>query len=408
MTELKTINQSRQLNKILIAALCSILIGYFILSLFQDKMSIEVKYEDLLDSSSLLVFITMLLIIAPIIEEIAFRYWITKPKAIFLTVMILFVGFSFGHIVVWVLCGLLAVLVFYWKNHIKEFILGNSFFTIIFSSVLFGLVHINNYTTFNFWIIIPIFILISLGVFLAVLRIKFGIVSAIAAHMFYNLLVVMPYAPPLKSQEEYHSVNGHKIRIQKLGIFESNSFNQRAETDIWSCSNCNEQTIINSVFELSEPNSLVVFENRSNFNLVRFNVNITDSTSASNSNLSFLSEDILRILNYSSSRTLASRTVYEFSCVDSDKNLWDGKTHTQLVVNHVDSLKIVGGKNLALKLKSLYAENVVCKEDCHTFLFFGINKRHSLQQNLEALAAQKLLTYTSYLDSVEVVTVYKK
>lgn len=144
---------------------------------------------------------------APFIEEVIFRLWLSlKPihlsiSAVTLAVYLFFGGdFFFILNLRWLFILSVAVMmaILLYKildklplrdtvvKYIPQKILG------VISAVLFGLVHIVNFTPLNndIWFIYPLYVLpqTALGFFIVTIRFKYGFVYAVLFHSFTNLL----------------------------------------------------------------------------------------------------------------------------------------------------------------------------------------------------------------------------
>lgn len=168
-------------------------IAFFPLAFFfEDHFD---TYIEISDDPAFLLIVGGL--IAPFIEEILFRsimvyekrYW---PYCIFFIAIILF--FVHWVIAIIVLFGAIRIIAFK-KNDtdIKRFYkkYGKHIFWVL--TILFALVHITNYDFQNIpvyaypFMVIPQFIG---GVFLGIIRIRYGLRYAIIHHTFFNLFVI--------------------------------------------------------------------------------------------------------------------------------------------------------------------------------------------------------------------------
>lgn len=136
--------------------------------------------EMLMSNPALALFAAV--IIAPLFEELIFRtYLVRKYSPVRLIVFIAGAAGKTNQLRV------LRQLEHYWYTYYKQ--------VIYFSAVLFGMVHISNYeVTTNVLLFSPLIISpqIVVGLCLAYLRIRFGLVWAMFYHAFYNLILIGP------------------------------------------------------------------------------------------------------------------------------------------------------------------------------------------------------------------------
>lgn len=139
------------------------------------------KISDLLNESPRLALFSAV-IIAPLIEELIFRTYLVKKYSPIKILSIISHFFMLKN-------KDLAynILSSYWEKYYK--------YIIYFSAFIFGLVHITNYDiNTNLLLFSPLVISpqIYIGLCLAYLRVKFGLIWAMAYHSFYNFILMAP------------------------------------------------------------------------------------------------------------------------------------------------------------------------------------------------------------------------
>lgn len=123
-----------------------------------------------------------------IIEELAFRGWIIKKRIgiiVSYSGILLILHFSFQSILLLVIIAPILFYVFFIFKHEKiKFLL-----LIFFTSILFGVLHISNYTEWaRFFAVIQ---LTGLAIILCYIGLRFGFVYCIIAHFFNNLIAIL-------------------------------------------------------------------------------------------------------------------------------------------------------------------------------------------------------------------------
>ncbi|GAB4147974.1 MAG: hypothetical protein OHK0017_10280 [Patescibacteria group bacterium] len=201
-----------------------------VVNLILDKIKYNGSHlvEEALYNESIWVFILQASILAPIMEEIAFRLWL-RFTSVKLAISTFFLSFyilqtigaifliqftnSFSELdlatrililygSVIIIAGLLAVMVFVLsrlpkiKQLLSEVFNDNIREFYYLSSILFALLHVTNFTSVTeIWWLTPLLILPQLifGLGLGFIRIKFGFRWSVLSHSLINTLVVIPY-----------------------------------------------------------------------------------------------------------------------------------------------------------------------------------------------------------------------
>jgi len=143
--------------------------------------------EKLISFSPLMMLIVPL-VLAPIIEEISFRGWIRNSKKSKLISFILTSFYVLFYIKnIFISFSIIFILL------ITLFLIKNRFYLIntIITSLLFGIIHINNYDIpmIKFASIIQ---LVGLAFVLSFIVKKFGLIYSIICHFIFNLIALTP------------------------------------------------------------------------------------------------------------------------------------------------------------------------------------------------------------------------
>jgi hypothetical protein len=142
-------------------------------------------------------------IAAPLMEEFAFRLFVTTQKPQFLLGLISFFTFlsltfasQISYLII-IISALLVSVIFFsnlTKDKLKSILEKNLVWIIHFSSIIFGLIHLVNYRELSILgIVAPVLVFpqITLGYFFAYSKLKLGFISAIALHSLYNLIIIV-------------------------------------------------------------------------------------------------------------------------------------------------------------------------------------------------------------------------
>ena len=170
-----------------------VIIPYALLLEYLDIEGLDHKLEDMLKNHKLLL-VGMAVIAAPIIEETVFRYHLTLSKStilVSLLVSLLLIGEY------WWINGLISgyLLIIGVLTHLDRKI---SFKAVYYCSALFfGLIHMSNFSNFDFqslFYLIPILVFVQflLGLVMGYLRVVHGFWYAVLFHALYNGSLVIP------------------------------------------------------------------------------------------------------------------------------------------------------------------------------------------------------------------------
>lgn len=166
--------------------------------LIVGSMPLQLIYggnEDLMQSPidvfmkgmSLPIIILMICVLAPITEELAFRYWAAgskRAKIVSVVGVFFMTGMVFGYVISIPATIIFAVMSFLMKNKNAQLISLT-----VFTSVLFGMLHIDNYNNNNF--LFPVIYCTGLGLIAVYCVLRWNIWVAIAFHCVNNLLVLV-------------------------------------------------------------------------------------------------------------------------------------------------------------------------------------------------------------------------
>ncbi len=149
--------------------------------------------EFLLNSNKFLIFM-LAIVIAPIVEELIFRYHLNFKKSS------IFIGFALSFILTYNLVVGMILASLYFIFTIIIIILKlkpNLKFYIYSSSTLFALIHIINYEGFDFmqyFYFVPLMVASQffVGLVLSYIRIKYNIYNAILFHAVFNAVLILP------------------------------------------------------------------------------------------------------------------------------------------------------------------------------------------------------------------------
>ena len=155
-----------------------------------------------------LVAITLVVIVAPLGEELVFRSWLAGHPAVLAAAAICLVGFGLipfvailsapdGNLPLWahfspVIAGLAAVAaaIALRKAEVPRLFARGFPFFFWFSVIGFALVHIANYSEGFTWVVLPLVLpQFALGTMLGYLRVHYGLIHAIALHAIHNAIL---------------------------------------------------------------------------------------------------------------------------------------------------------------------------------------------------------------------------
>lgn len=176
------------------------------ISLFSGLLIKLLNISNVTISLSTIKLLLIGIIIGPIIEEILFRL-LLKPISKNIVIFLCFsigisirtgikgeIIYAFTFSLVAVLCILILVNMKYLKIVQRKF-LFNFNYVFYLSCILFGLLHVGNYSPFNIklLLVIPILVLPQFigGTIMGYLRMKFGILYSIIFHVLMNSIPIL-------------------------------------------------------------------------------------------------------------------------------------------------------------------------------------------------------------------------
>lgn len=149
--------------------------------------------QEMIRDQKVLVLV-MVIILAPLIEEIIFRYHLSlNKKAIMWSLIASVLMIS----QLWVIgAGLMIYLLILWILAMQKKALSLHLVVYI-SAFFFGIVHLSNYRDFDFfsnfyWIPFLVMIQFGLGLLLSFIRLHYGLLRAILFHAVYNAVLAVP------------------------------------------------------------------------------------------------------------------------------------------------------------------------------------------------------------------------
>lgn len=183
--------------------------------------------EKLISFSPLMILIVPL-VLAPIIEEITFRGWIRNSKKSKLTSFILSSFYVLYYLNYTFISFLIIFILFFTLFKLKKHFL---IINIISTSILFGIIHINNFNLpmIKFASIIQ---LIGLAFILSFIVKKFGLIYSIICHFLFNIVALAPLLISFGSNNTISFENeSYHATLNKLSIFNSDENNSYYYSD---------------------------------------------------------------------------------------------------------------------------------------------------------------------------------
>lgn len=171
----------------------SIVIPYAFILYFAGIDQFDHKLEELLKNNKLLVGV-LAIFVAPLLEENVYRLHLDFKKSSILWGL----GLSLLLISeVWIPIALLWVYFFFLMYKVNKGETPNLRSSIFISSSLFALVHLSNFTDFDYskyfyWVPFLVGAQFLIGLVLSYIRLNYGMKWALIFHAVYNALVIIP------------------------------------------------------------------------------------------------------------------------------------------------------------------------------------------------------------------------
>lgn len=171
----------------------SIVIPYAFILYLAGMDQFDHKLEELLNNNKLLVGV-LAIFVAPLLEENVYRLHLDFKKSSILWGL----GLSLLLISeVWIPIALLWVYLFFLMYKVNKGETPNLRSSIFISSGLFALVHLSNFTDFDYskyfyWVPFLVGAQFLIGLVLSYIRLNYGMKWALIFHAVYNALVIIP------------------------------------------------------------------------------------------------------------------------------------------------------------------------------------------------------------------------
>ncbi len=215
------------LLKLAVLCYCQFLFCQFFI---ESNQSFKIKYGER-NITSIFFFVMIFVLIAPVIEELIYRGLYNKNRLRVLLSFIFYIGSSFmlfstGFKMWWIAFFITPVVIFInWKNNNDLY--RNILF--LYSSLLFGLVHFNEESTFIEMIVFGGNYLGG-GLLLSWVVINFNLFKSILVHLAYNIIVFgffIVFSNPITIKEK--NKNGISFSIEEISIFAKSNNISRTE-----------------------------------------------------------------------------------------------------------------------------------------------------------------------------------
>ncbi len=180
---------------------------FFIFKDFLEEAFKTHKMKELLEELPVWGILILGVIVAPIGEELVFRFvlkyrkwslYVFMPLLLSISINIIFwiVNIQVNKMVVYFIClALFVIFDFKFSNVIKNIFKYKFHYLFYFVTILFALVHIQNFTySKSLLILIPLLVLPQLftGIFLGYLRVKLGFIWSMLLHFSHNAIFMIP------------------------------------------------------------------------------------------------------------------------------------------------------------------------------------------------------------------------
>ncbi len=264
---MRKIEKKTILLYILIFGISFLVIG-IILNIVFSSYFINKKIDLPIDPISKILFsyppifmLLTLLIIAPISEEFAFRFWINNKKS---SKIVSFIAINFfvysvfnSLIALGATTIVLGFIFFIYKNENYNLIL-----MIFFTSLIFSLIHILNYNAI--WIkIVAVIQLFGFALILSYIGIRFKFIYCIIAHSIFNFIAIIPFINLTTIEPIVFENSTFKADLTELSIFSFQNQTGYVEEDSILVFG-NLPSIATSL--VSYSNDFIYLSNTNNFN----------------------------------------------------------------------------------------------------------------------------------------------
>lgn len=173
------------------------------------------------------------IIMAPILEEIFFRYSIKLNKRFQFVAIVVLAGASYlssKSIAATVFVVLMTGLLFLFRKKDRIFYNGIA----VLSSAIFALYHASNFNGNNILnLLFGMIYIMGVGNILMIIRIRYGLIFSIVTHAFYNAIIIVPphiFAPDYNYSDENVELHLHRSTISEQFYIDKNDDDFQALT----------------------------------------------------------------------------------------------------------------------------------------------------------------------------------
>ncbi len=389
----------KKYTSILWLGLSTIVFGTIAFFIFNKDLS-QLKllpYTKGSEGYAFLRFVLISMLLAPIFEELAFRFWLVPRFSIFIFLVPLFLATAFSS---WFLlgCAISIILIYIiCKDRFNTLIQQNLKIMVIFSSICFGIAHMGNYQNPDWFLVFPLTIFVGLGFLFSYFRLRFGLLAAVLAHASWNLLAVgLDFNQIQASKDSTFTYGNHTFIIIAIGAEGAQHQGDYKAQLQYLCYDCSTESAVRKIINTVHKDAVLDIEIPFVNSFARYNVGHIEGQSDAVT-IDSLSQFLNTAFNISLTSEIKKTEVYYLDFTESDY------VELPLMDRMVKSKSEVGLQKsflVANTLQGLYGVSVRCDENCDQDGFFVIDKAKSVTENLKNLKSLGILAYKKKKESV--------
>ncbi len=235
----------------------ALLVLYFGLMLLVPVRGFRLPYESLGAQIPLIALFLAVVVVAPLLEEYAFRSWQRKGpgRAYVAPVLFILVAFGNGFLLPAILAAVVTVVYWIYYQRISADVI------IIGTSIVFALAHIpEDYTHPAFYIVLSAYL--GLALIFSYLRNRYHLGIAMLAHAGWNAFAVFAATGDTlrwKPVQEQYVVEDDSLLLERLSILSSGGSESGVSPDHISIRNASQEDLIALLLD-NDPDIITSFE----------------------------------------------------------------------------------------------------------------------------------------------------
>ncbi len=347
------------------------------------------------DSIPFLWLLLAAVVVAPIIEEVSFRLWLTPKYFWAFCLMVPWFMVSYPNTILIIVLAILTLLIFIFYKKVRLLSAHNIMFILIFSSVLFAIIHGSNFTEIHaeHFLLLPYYT--GVGAILGLLRLKWGLWASMLLHFAFNLLAMATISPPLM-ESKYELGSATLIEHQ---IFHKQDINVDLNNYLFNTKVRNG--IVHSLASRLHPGALVIVEAENETPFHKYSL-IADGATEE------IFDGIMDHFSYESICGLEESDIIRIELFEQDDYSYSTENMLKHRYRGIKDMVFPSGTRLAYYFEKEYEVKVVCDLNCTVPIVLPVSNQFTVYENLDQLKERGVLDYKVQKSEIEVIRIVAK